>query len=131
MMADLNAKQGDGKTVRIDAKYLNAQRTTTNLGFEEGAWTPDGPVKSGMATNLHAICDSQGRSLNLFAAAGQVSACSGAHAMIHSLHKFNWQLGDCGYDADWFRETFIDKGMLAFTLGRKQRKKQVKADKRR
>ena len=92
MMADLNAKQGDGKTVRIDAKYFNAQRTTTNLGFEEGAWTPDWPAKSGMATELHAICDSQGRSLNLFAAAGQVSACSGARAMIHSLPSLTGSL---------------------------------------
>ena len=129
MMADLDAKQGDKKTLRINAKYLNAQRTTTNLGLEEGVWTPDWPAKSGMATKLHAICDSQESSLNLFATAGQASACSGARAMIHSLPKHDWQLGDCGYDADWFHETLRDKGIRAFTLGRKQRKKQVKADK--
>lgn len=84
-----------------------------------------------MATKLHAICDSQGRSPKLFATTGQVSTCSGARAMIHSLPKFDWQLGDCGYDADWFLETLRDKEIRAFTLGRKQRKKQVKADKRR
>ena len=28
----------------------------------------------------------------------------GAWALLSSLPDVNWLLGDCGYDADWFRE---------------------------
>jgi len=37
-----------------------------------------------MNTKLHAICVSQGRSLNLFATAGQVSDYIGARTLISS-----------------------------------------------
>ncbi len=79
-----------------------------------------------MNTKLHAICDSQGRPLNLFVTAGQVSDYIGARALVSSLPKVDWLLGDRGYDADWFREALKDKGMRACIPGRKQRKKTVK-----
>ena len=63
-----------------------------------------------MNTKLHAICDSQGRPLNLFVTAGQVSDSIGARALVSSLPKVDWLLGDRGYDADWFREALKDKG---------------------
>ena len=84
-----------------------------------------------MNTKLHAICDSQGRPLNLFVTAGQVSDYIGARALCSSLPEVNWLLGDRGYDADWFRETLEDKGIRACIPGRKQRKVSVKYDKRR
>ena len=90
-----------------------------------------GRTKGGMNTKLHAICDSQGRPLNLFVTAGQVSDYIGARAMMSSLPKVDWLLGDRGYDADWFREALKDKGIRACIPGRKQRKKTVKYDKRR
>ena len=40
-----------------------------------------GRTKGGMNTKLHAICDSQGRPLNLFVTAGQVSDYIGARAL--------------------------------------------------
>jgi transposase len=40
-----------------------------------------------MNTKLHAICDSQGRPLNLFVTAGQVSDYIGARALLSSLPK--------------------------------------------
>ena len=83
-----------------------------------------------MNTKLHAICDSQGRPLNLFVTAGQVSDYIGARALVSSLPKVEWLLGDRGYDADWFREALKDKGIRACIPGRKQRKKTVKYDKR-
>ena len=49
-----------------------------------------------MNTKLHAICDSQGRPLNLFVTAGQVSDYIGARAMVSSLPKVDWLLGDRG-----------------------------------
>jgi transposase len=84
-----------------------------------------------MNTKLHAICDSQGRPLNLFITAGQVNDYIGARALLNSLPDVDWLLGDRGYDADWFREALKDKGMRACIPGRKQRKKAVKYDKRR
>ena len=63
-----------------------------------------------MNTKLHAICDSQGRLLNLFVTAGQVSDYIGARALLSGISKVDWLLGDRGYDADWFREALKDKG---------------------
>ena len=90
-----------------------------------------GRTKGGMNTKLHAICDSQGRPLNLFVTAGQVSDYVGARALLGSLPDVDWLLGDRGYDADWFREALQDKGIRACIPGRKQRKTPVKYDKRR
>ena len=84
-----------------------------------------------MNTKLHAICDSQGRPLELLITAGQVSDYIGARALLSSLPKVKWLLGDRGYDADWLREALQDKGISAFIPGRKQRKTPVKYDKRR
>ena len=50
-----------------------------------------------MDTKLHAICDSQGRPLNLFVTAGQVSDYIAARALLSSLPKVDWLLGDRGY----------------------------------
>ncbi|PIL19577.1 transposase IS4 [Puniceibacterium antarcticum] len=86
---------------------------------------------AGMNTKLYAICDSQGRPLDLFVTSGQVSEHIGARALLSSLHKVDWLLGDRGYDADWFREALKDKGIKACIPGRKQRKTPVKYDKRR
>ncbi len=84
-----------------------------------------------MNTKLHAICDSQGRPLNLFVAAGQVSDYIGARASQSSLPDVGWLLGDRGYDADWFRKALEDNGIRACIPGRKQRRTTVKYDKRR
>ena len=98
-----------------------------------------------MNTKLHAICDSQGRPLSLFVTAGpplgrfgfakspagqRVSDYIGARALLSSLPKVDWLLGDRGYDADWFRDALKDKGIRACIPGRKQRTTKVKYDKR-
>ena len=82
-------------------------------------------------TKLHAICDSQGRPLDLFITAGQVSDYIGARAPLGSLPNVKWLLGDRGHDADWLREALQDKGIRVCIPGRKQRKTPVKYDKRR
>ena len=84
-----------------------------------------------MNTKLHAICDSQGRPLNLFVTAGQVSDHIGARALLSSIPDVDWLLGDRGYDADWFRDALKDKGIRPCIPGRKQRKAIVRYDKRR
>ena len=75
-----------------------------------------------MNTKLHAICDSQGRPLDLFVTAGQVSDYIGARALLSSLPTVKSLLGDRGYDADWLREALQDKGIQACIPSRKQRK---------
>ncbi|MGD1884404.1 MAG: transposase [Paracoccaceae bacterium] len=129
----------------VDATYLKAHRTATSMGVKKGARTPDRSDKrryeplTGRAlqsnvprgAKLHAICDSQGRPLNLFVTAGQVSDYIGARAMLSSLPKVDWLLVDRGYDADCFREALKDKRIRACIPGRKQRKITVKYDKRR
>ena len=84
-----------------------------------------------MNTKLHAICDSQGRPIDLFVTAGQVSDYIGARALLSGLPNVKWLLGDRGYDADWFREALQDIGIRACIPGRKKRKTPVKYDKRR
>jgi hypothetical protein len=44
-------------------------------------------------------------------AAGQVSDCTGAAALLGSLPKAEWLLADRGHDADWFREALKDRGI--------------------
>ncbi|MDR6310434.1 transposase [Pacificitalea manganoxidans] len=66
-----------------------------------------------MNTKLHAICDSQGRPIDLFVTAGQVSDYIGARALLSGLPNFKWLLGDRGYDADWLRKALQDKGIRA------------------
>ena len=46
-----------------------------------------------MNTKLHAICDSEGRPLNLFVTAGQVSDYIGARALLSSIPNVDWLLG--------------------------------------
>ena len=90
-----------------------------------------GRTKGGVSTKLHAICDSQGRPIDLFVTAGQVSDYIGARALVNSLPKVDWLLGDRGYDADWIREAVKDKGIRACIPGRKQCKTAIRYDKRR
>ncbi|WP_368730336.1 hypothetical protein [Jannaschia donghaensis] len=49
-----------------------------------------------MNTKLHAICDSQGRPVNLFVPARQVSDYIGARALCDSLPDIDWLRGDRG-----------------------------------
>ena len=63
--------------------------------------------------------------------AGQVSDYTGAAALMNGLPEADWLLADRGYDADWFRETLVDKGTKPCIPGRKSRKKAAKYDKRR
>ena len=84
-----------------------------------------------MNTKLHAASDSRRRPIRFFITAGQVSDYTGARALLGSLPQADWLLGDRGYDADWFREDLIDKGITPCIPGRKSRHKPVRYDKRR
>lgn len=84
-----------------------------------------------MNTKLHAVTDAAGHRIRFFITAGQVSDYTGARALMSSLPSADWLLGDRGYDADWFREVLIEKGIKPCIPGRKSRDKPIKYDKRR
>ena len=84
-----------------------------------------------MNTKLHAVTDAIGRPIRFFMTAGQVSDYTGARALVDSLPAADWLLGDRGYDADWFREALVDRGINPCIPGRKSRDKPIKYDKRR
>jgi transposase len=75
--------------------------------------------------------DANGRPLSFFMTAGQISDYIGAAALLDELPKAQWLLADRGYDADWFREAFEEKGIKPCIPGRKSRNTPIKYDKRR
>lgn len=79
-----------------------------------------------MNTTLHAVTDTS----RLFITEGQISDYTRATALMNGLPEAEMLLADLGYDADWFRETLVDKGTKHCILGRKSRKKTVQYDKR-
>lgn len=64
-----------------------------------------------MNTKLHAAIDAKGRPIRLFMTAGQVRDDTGARALMSRLPPADWLLGDRGYDAEWFREGLMEKGI--------------------
>ncbi|THD71186.1 IS5 family transposase [Thalassobius vesicularis] len=128
----LAAEAAEPTTIMIDATYLKAHRTASSLRAKKGGFGRlIGRTKGGMNTKLHAVTDTKGRPIRFFMSAGQVSDYIGAGALLSSLPKVDWLLGERGYDAGWFREALKDRGIRACIPGRKQRKKTVKYDKRR
>ena len=60
-----------------------------------------------------------------------MSDYTGAAALMNGLPEADWLLADRGYDADWFREGLVDKGIRPCIPGRKSRKTTIRYDKRR
>lgn len=110
IMVGLAAEGAERKTIMINATYLKAHRTALSLRVKRGAARQIGGTKGGVNTKLHAVTGAMGRPIWFFMSTEQVSDYTGAAALLRSLPKANWPLGDCGYDADWFREALKDKG---------------------
>lgn len=60
---------------------------------------------------------------------GQMSDDKGAALLLDSLPKARELLADRGYDADWFRNALIEKGITPCIPPKKNRKSQLKYDK--
>ena len=82
-----------------------------------------------MNTKLHAVADAKGRPIGFFMSAGQVSDYTGAAALLGSLPKAGWLLADRGYDADWFRDALLAKGITPCIPPKKNRKMPASYDK--
>ncbi len=123
ILMGLSEQAPDNKTLSIDATYLKAHPLPGNAcsHAREGHGIQPavkkgvrgrliGLTKGGMNTKLHAVTDTRGRPIRLFITAGQVSDDTGAATPMNGLPEAEWLLADRGYDADWFRNTLIDKG---------------------
>ena len=88
-------------------------------------------AQSPRGAKLHAVTDTRGRPVRFFITAGQVSDYTGAAALMNGLPEADWLLADRGYDADWFREGLVGKGIRPCIPGRKSRKTTIRYDKRR
>ncbi|GBQ51657.1 transposase [Komagataeibacter sucrofermentans DSM 15973] len=111
-MDGLAAGKAEFQTIMIDATCLKAHRTASSLRLNKGdSSCLIGRTKGGMNTKLHAITDQSGRPLSFFMTAGQISAHTGAAALLDSLPAAQWMLGDRRYDADWFRDALEAKGI--------------------
>ena len=84
-----------------------------------------------MNTKLHAVTDANGRPLNFFITAFQISDYTGAAALLDDMLKAQWILADRGYDAEWLRGALEKKGIKPCIPGRKSRSISVRYDKRR
>jgi len=60
---------------------------------------------------------------------GQMSDYKGARLIIDDLPAAKQLLADRGYDADWFRDALMDKGIEPCIPPRKNRKIQIEYDK--
>lgn len=119
---------------RDDRRDLSKSTTDCDQHGRQKKWARGrliGRTKGAINTKIHVISDSLCRPIDLFVTAGQVSDYIGERALLNSLPKVKWPLGDRGNDADWFREALQDnKGIRACIPGRKQRMITVKYDKR-
>lgn len=57
------------------------------------------------------MCDSEGRPIILLLSEGQMSDYKGSALMTDALPRATVLLGDKGYDADWFRQALIVRGI--------------------
>jgi transposase len=79
-------------------------------------------------SKLHAVCDGRGRPLLMLLSEGQMSDYKGAALMIDALPTAKALLGDRGYDADWFREALIARGIAPCIPSKANRKIQIPHD---
>jgi transposase len=113
----------EGRSAARDDLSKGAPHGFEPAGKKGGLGRLIGRTKGGMNTKLHAVADANGRPISLFMTAGQVSDYTGAAALLDSLPKAQWLLGD--------REALQAKGITPCIPGRKSRIEPVKYDKRR
>jgi putative transposase len=75
------------------------------------------------------VTDGCGKPILLELSAGQASDYKGAALLLNKLPKAKGLLADRGYDADWFREALIEKGITPCIPPRSSRKIQYGYDK--
>ena len=87
-----------------------------------------GHTKGGLNSKLHTVIDAVGRPIRMFLSSSQTSDYVRARALIGELPDADVLLADWGYDADWFREALVDKGIAPCIPSRKMRKVPIPHD---
>lgn len=64
----------------------------------------------------------------MYLSAGQTSDYTGAAGLMSGMPKVKVLLADRGYDADWFRNALIDRGITPCIPSKKNRKVQIEHD---
>jgi len=80
-------------------------------------------------SKLHAVCNGSGKPIALLLTEGQVSDYKGAAQLLHALTDAEELLADRGYDADWFRNALLDKGVTPCIPSKRNRKHPAEYDK--
>ena len=80
-----------------------------------------GRTKGGLNSKLHVVTDAEGRPIRMFLSDGQTSDYTGARALLSSIPQAGALLADRGYDADWFRNALIERGISPCIPSRKGR----------
>ena len=98
--------------------------------FKKGDVPRDiGRTKGGLNSKLHAVCDGFGKPVLMYLTAGQVSDYKGARKLLDDFPAAKHLLADRGYDADWFRDGLLEKGITPCIPPKKNRKRQIDYDK--
>jgi putative transposase len=79
-------------------------------------------------SKLHAVCDGLGRPIIMLLTEGQMSDHKGARLLLRALPNAK-ELGDKGYDSDWFRTALVERGITPCIPPRSNRKVQHHYDK--
>ena len=87
-----------------------------------------GRTKGGLNSKLHAVCDGAGRPLVMLLSEGQMSDFKGAARVLSALPKAKELLADKGYDADWFRETLVQRKIAPCIPSKSNRKVPIPHD---
>jgi len=76
-----------------------------------------------MNTNLHTLCDQQGRPVRFHLTEDQRSDFKGADVLLKNLPKAERLIGDKGYDSDNICDTLMDRGITPRIPSKRDRKK--------
>lgn len=82
-----------------------------------------------MNSKLHAVCNGEGKPVLLLLSSGQMSDYKGAAQLLDVLPKAKELLADRGYDATWFRNALLEKGITPCIPSRRTRKIPISYDK--
>jgi len=74
------------------------------------------------------VCDGSGKPVLMYLTAGQVSDYKGARKLLDDFPAAKHLLADRGYDADWFRDGLLEKGITPCIPPKKNRKSQIAYD---
>ncbi len=75
-----------------------------------------------MNSKLRTVCDDQERPLIMLLSEGQMRDYKGAALMLDALPRAKAMLADKGYDADWFRNALIKRGIVPSIPSKANRK---------